>query len=159
MPSYKVQDLAVSSEFSHSGGHELRSAGSSPICSFPCTSSNFSPADGATYPRRGGGGAGGEGKQNPRLGHLYSQRRVPANSGLGARRAGVEPPGKRGGHATLRGMTSGKLLSCAVLDIDRYGRLVAQCFLPDGRDIAVEMIHSGAATEYCRYSCGFYRSC
>lgn len=61
--------------------------------------------------------------------------------------------------ATLRGMISGKRLRCAVLDIDRYGRLVAQCFLPDGRDIAAEMIRSGAATEYCRYSRGFYGSC
>ena len=61
--------------------------------------------------------------------------------------------------ATLRGMISGKRLRCAVLDIDRYGRLVAQCFLPDGRDIAAEMIRSGTATEYCRYSHGFYGSC
>lgn len=58
---------------------------------------------------------------------------------------------QRGGSAataTLRGMISGKRLRCAVLDIDRYSRLVAQCFLPDGRDIAAEMIRSGAATEY-----------
>ena len=61
--------------------------------------------------------------------------------------------------ATLRGMISGKRLRCAVFDIDRYGRLVAQCFLPDGRDIASEMIRSGAATEYCRYSRGFYGTC
>lgn len=61
--------------------------------------------------------------------------------------------------ATLRGLISGKRLRCAVLDIDRYGRLVAQCFLPDGRDIAAEMIRSGAATEYCRYSRGFYGTC
>lgn len=61
--------------------------------------------------------------------------------------------------ATLRGMISSKRLRCAVLDIDRYGRLVAQCFLPDGRDIAAEMIRSGVATEYCRYSRGFYGSC
>lgn len=69
---------------------------------------------------------------------------------------------QRGGStatATLRSMISGKRLRCAVLDIDRYGRLVAQCFLPDGRDIAAEMIRSGAATEYCRYSRGFYGSC
>lgn len=69
---------------------------------------------------------------------------------------------QRGGSAataTLRGLISGKRLSCAVLDIDRYGRLVAQCFLPDGRDVAAEMIRSGAATEYCRYSRGFYGTC
>lgn len=68
----------------------------------------------------------------------------------------------RGGQAataTLRGLISGKRLSCTVLEIDRYGRLVAQCFLPDGRDIAAEMIRSGAATEYCRYSRGFYGTC
>jgi micrococcal nuclease len=69
---------------------------------------------------------------------------------------------QRGGSAataTLRGLISGSRLSCAVLDIDRYGRLVAQCFLPDGRDIAAEMIRSGAATEYCRYSGGYYGTC
>lgn len=68
----------------------------------------------------------------------------------------------RGGSAataTLRRLIAGKRLRCAVLDIDRYGRLVAQCFLPDGRDIAAEMIRSGAATEYCRYSRGFYGTC
>lgn len=68
----------------------------------------------------------------------------------------------RGGSAatgTLRRLISGKRLSCAVLDIDRYGRLVAQCFLPDGRDIAAEMIRSGVATEYCRFSGGFYGTC
>lgn len=58
--------------------------------------------------------------------------------------------------ATLRRLISGKRLRCAVLDIDRYGRLVAQCQLPDGRDIAAAMIQSGAAAEYCRYSRGYY---
>ena len=69
---------------------------------------------------------------------------------------------QRGGStatATLRSLISGKTLRCNVLDIDRYGRLVGQCFLPDGRDIAVEMIRSGAATEYCRYSGGYYGTC
>ena len=61
--------------------------------------------------------------------------------------------------ATLRSLISGKTLRCNVLDIDRYGRLVGQCFLLDGRDIAAEMIRSGAATEYCRYSRGFYGTC
>ena len=61
--------------------------------------------------------------------------------------------------ASLRGLISGKRLRCAIRDIDRYGRLVAQCFLPDGRDIADEMIRSGAAREYCRYSRGYYGTC
>ena len=61
--------------------------------------------------------------------------------------------------STLRSLISGKHLRCAVLDVDRYGRLVAQCLLPNGRDIAAEMIRSGAATEYCRYSGGYYGTC
>jgi micrococcal nuclease len=61
--------------------------------------------------------------------------------------------------STLHSLISGKRLSCVVLDIDRYGRLVAQCVLPNGRDIAAEMIRSGAATEYCRYSGGYYGTC
>lgn len=68
-------------------------------------------------------------------------------------------PGGGAATAGLRGLISGKRLHCDVLDIDRYGRLVAQCFLADGRDIAAEMIRSGAATEYCRYSRGFYGTC
>ena len=69
---------------------------------------------------------------------------------------------QQGGSAateTLHGLISGKTLSCSVVDIDRYGRLVGQCFLPDGRDIAAEMVRSGAASEYCRYSRGFYGTC
>jgi len=68
-------------------------------------------------------------------------------------------PGGADATATLRDLISGKRLHCDVLDIDRYGRLVAQCFLADGRDIAAEMIRSGVATEYCRYSLGFYGTC
>lgn len=59
----------------------------------------------------------------------------------------------------LRSLISGKRLHCAVLDIDRYGRLVAQCLLADGRDIAAEMIRSSAAAEFCRYSRGYYGTC
>ena len=61
--------------------------------------------------------------------------------------------------AKMRGLIAGQILRCQVLDMDRYGRFVAQCFLPDGRDVAAEMIRAGAATEYCRYSRGYYGSC
>jgi endonuclease YncB( thermonuclease family) len=40
-----------------------------------------------------------------------------------------------------------------------YGRFVAQCFLPDGRDITGEMLRAGVAREYCSYSRGFYGAC
>ena len=61
--------------------------------------------------------------------------------------------------ATMSGLIAGQTLRCQVLDMDRYGRFVAQCFLPDGRDVAAEMIRAGAATEYCRYSRGYYGTC
>ena len=59
----------------------------------------------------------------------------------------------------LRDLISGKELDCLVRDIDRYGRIVGQCFLPDGRDITAEMIRSGVATEYCRFSKDYYGTC
>lgn len=68
-------------------------------------------------------------------------------------------PGGAAATAVLRGLISGSQLHCDVLDVDRYGRLVAQCFLPDVQDVAAEMIRSGVATEYCRYSRGFYGTC
>ena len=77
---------------------------------------------------------------------------------------GLDAPERKqagGSDATraMRGLISGAMLVCQVRDIDRYSRIVAQCFLPDGRDIAAEMIRMGVATEYCRYSGGFYRTC
>ncbi len=68
-------------------------------------------------------------------------------------------PGGSDATAMLRQLISGKSLRCVVRDIDRYGRLVGQCFLADGRDIAAEMIRSGTANEYCSFSRGYYGTC
>ena len=60
----------------------------------------------------------------------------------------------------MRGLISGRTLHCEVRDMDRYGRYVAQCFLPDGRDIAAEMIRAGVAQECCRFFFrGYYGTC
>ena len=77
---------------------------------------------------------------------------------------GLDAPERKqvgGSEATraMRGLITGATLDCQVRDIDRYQRIVAQCFLPDGRDIAAEMIRMGVATEYCRYSRGYYETC
>lgn len=77
---------------------------------------------------------------------------------------GLDAPERdeRGGSAatkTLRSLIDGQRLNCVLIDIDRYRRFVGQCFLPDGRDIAQVMILSGVATEYCKYSRGFYGTC
>ncbi len=77
---------------------------------------------------------------------------------------GLDAPERKqagGSEATraLRSLITGTTLDCQFRDIDRYQRIVAQCFLPDGRDIAAEMIRMGVATEYCRYSGGYYQTC
>lgn len=68
-------------------------------------------------------------------------------------------PGGTAATAAMRGLITGATLHCELHDIDRYGRYVGQCFLPDGRDIAAEMIRAGVATEYCQYSRGYYGTC
>jgi micrococcal nuclease len=59
----------------------------------------------------------------------------------------------------LSELISDQLLRCHIKDVDRYGRIVGQCFLLDGRDIAAFMIQLNVAQEYCRYSGGFYGTC
>lgn len=61
--------------------------------------------------------------------------------------------------STLQRLVAGQSLTCRVRDIDRYGRIVGQCFLPDGRDIAAQMIVAGVAREYCYFSGGYYGTC
>ena len=71
----------------------------------------------------------------------------------------VDMPGGSQATAALTALISGQQLTCRQRDIDRYGRIVGQCFLPDGRDITAVMIDSGTAQEFCRYSGNHYRTC
>ena len=50
-------------------------------------------------------------------------------------------------------------LYCERVELDRYSRLVARCFTPDGTDIQAAMIAAGHAVEWCRYSDGAYGEC
>jgi endonuclease YncB( thermonuclease family) len=68
-------------------------------------------------------------------------------------------PGGAAATAELARLTSDHELNCRQRDIDRYGRIVGQCFLPDGRDITAAMIESGKATEYCSFSKNHYGTC
>lgn len=77
---------------------------------------------------------------------------------------GVDAPekGERGAEAArnaLERMTKGKRITFIEIDRDRYGRTVARVFLPDGQEVNRLMIESGTATEFCRYSRGFYGAC
>ena len=77
--------------------------------------------------------------------------------GLDAPETGT--PGGSQATAALSSLIAGQQLTCRQRDIDRYGRIVGQCFLPDGRDITTAMIASGTAQEFCRYSGNHYRTC
>ena len=68
-------------------------------------------------------------------------------------------PGGPAATAEMSRLVSGQTLHCRQRDIDRYGRIVGQCFLPDGRDITAAMIASGTAREFCRFSRNHYGTC
>ena len=57
----------------------------------------------------------------------------------------------------LAHMIDTEMLTCDFRAVDRYGRHIARCFLPDGRDVGAEMIRAGHAKELKRYSKGYYR--
>lgn len=67
-------------------------------------------------------------------------------------------PGHREATARLAALAQGRSLSCDLLDRDRYGRAVAVCRLPDGRDVGQVLVSEGLACDYQRYSRGRYRA-
>ncbi len=71
----------------------------------------------------------------------------------------VDMPGGSQATAALSQLIGGQELTCRQRDIDRFGRIVGQCFTADGHDITAAMIASGTAQEYCRYSGNHYRTC
>lgn len=68
-------------------------------------------------------------------------------------------PGYRASTEALRSLITGRTLQCEAVDIDRYGRTVARCTLPDGRDLACALVAMGAADDWPRYSGGAYAGC
>lgn len=52
----------------------------------------------------------------------------------------------------LSALCFGKFVTIKPIKTDRYGRTVARVRLPDGRDIATEMIRAGYAWHYKKYS-------
>lgn len=85
-------------------------------------------------------------------------------SDIGIRLWGIDAPemSETGGAAAKRGLsqlTGREQLTCNVKDTDRYGRIVARCYLPDGRDLACELIKSGHAEVWVKYSRGAYQRC
>ena len=69
-----------------------------------------------------------------------------------------DPGGARATEA-LRSLITGQRLTCEDMGPDRYGRTVARCTLPDGRDLACALVEMGAARDWPKYSKGAYAGC
>lgn len=54
--------------------------------------------------------------------------------------------------AALEALTAGVTVRCEIIERDRYGRLVAKCYSPNGIDIGRRMVSAGWALAYRQYS-------
>ncbi|MBD3677202.1 MAG: thermonuclease family protein [Rhodobacteraceae bacterium] len=83
-------------------------------------------------------------------------------SGTRIRIAGIDAPeldhpwGKKAKFALI-GMCKGKVVKAVIQEDVSYDRIVAKCFLPDGRDIAAELVERGLALDWPKFSGGEYR--
>lgn len=55
-------------------------------------------------------------------------------------------------------MCKGQKVRAEITEKDHFGRTVAKCYLPDGRDLSAEMVKIGMAIDWPKYSGGIYRS-
>ena len=53
-------------------------------------------------------------------------------------------------------LCKGHKVKAVVTDLDHYGRTVAHCTLPDGRDLSAELVKMGLAIDWPKYSGGKY---
>lgn len=68
-------------------------------------------------------------------------------------------PGSADAKATLATLIRNRTLVCDHIDTDRYSRPVVRCDLPNGRDLACELVRQGAAADWPRFSKGAYARC
>lgn len=67
------------------------------------------------------------------------------------------PHGKNAKSAMIA-ICKGQIIRAEVTDKDRFGRLVARCYLPDGRDLSAELVKAGLAIDWPKFSGGAYRA-
>jgi len=78
------------------------------------------------------------------------------------RLAGIDAPeldhpwGQRSKWALVQ-LCKGQTVTARVRPELSYDRLVAECFLPDGRDLAAELVRIGLALDWTKFSGGKYR--
>lgn len=65
------------------------------------------------------------------------------------------PFGKNAKWAMVR-LCKGQRIRAEITDEDKYGRTVAKCFLPDGRDLSEELVKQGLALDWPKFSGGKY---
>lgn len=66
------------------------------------------------------------------------------------------PYGKKAKWA-LHALCKGQTVRAEITEKDEYGRTVAKCYLPDGRDLSAEMVKQGMAIDWPKFSGGVYR--
>lgn len=78
------------------------------------------------------------------------------------RLAGIDAPeldhpwGKQSKWALVQ-LCKGQTVTAHIRPELSYDRVVAECFLPDGRDLAAELVRSGMALDWPKFSGGKYR--
>lgn len=65
------------------------------------------------------------------------------------------PYGKNAKWALVK-LCKGHMVQAEITDKDDYGRAVAHCTLPDGRDLSAEMVKLGLAIDWPKFSGGKY---
>ncbi len=65
------------------------------------------------------------------------------------------PHGKKAKWAMVH-LCKGHSIRAEITDEDEYGRTVAKCFLPDGRDLSEELVKQGLAIDWPKFSGGKY---
>lgn len=67
------------------------------------------------------------------------------------------PYGKKAKWA-LHSLCKGQSVRAEIMEQDDFGRTVARCSLPDGRDLSAEMVKQGLAIDWPKFSGGRYRA-
>lgn len=65
------------------------------------------------------------------------------------------PYGQKAKWAMVK-LCKGQTVRAEITDEDTHGRMVARCYLPDGRDLSAEMVKQGLAIDWPKFSGGTY---
>jgi micrococcal nuclease len=83
-------------------------------------------------------------------------------SGTSIRIAGIDAPELhhpwgRNARSAMIALCKGQVVTAVIQPEVSYDRIVAKCYLPDGTDLAAELVRQGLALDWPRFSGGAYR--